>query len=186
MVNVNEVSLTDPNTKGRVRTLFLNSNGERSFQDISDELGIPRGTWDNYYYLNKYGVRDLVIDCKKELAVLKAEAVSNKIMDMMTEEISDKKLAIQQKESEFLRETIGKDIYSKRVETIGLNVLKTEPLDKEQQAKLDKMLGSKGKEVVDVTPEEPIVDVEYIEPINDLNNPIDIPLDSTIENNPNL
>jgi hypothetical protein len=61
-------------------------------------------------------------------------------------------LSIQQKEAEFLRETIGKDQgYTKRSELVGFNVNKNEPLDDEQKRKLDKLVNStSNKEIKEV------------------------------------
>lgn len=155
-----ELSLMDDSVKARIRTMYLDGKG---FYQIIDELGIPKGTWDNYQYLNKGGLRDFILDVKKEYMLQETEKITRKILSFDTDEISDKKLAIQQKEAEFLRETLGKDVFSKRVETIGLNVHKTEPLDKEQQEKLDKILGSKGKEIKDVSFSEVKDDLSNLE-----------------------
>jgi len=142
----------DPEFRHKFRTLYLQD--EKPLYEIVKELGIPRGTFDNYVYTNFHGLRDFFHDVKKELILHKTEQVSRKILAFDTNTINDKKLAIQQKETEFLRETLGKDQgYSKRIETIGLNINKTEPLDKDQQDKLDRLLGIKGKKVVDVTPQ---------------------------------
>lgn len=135
IVMSNEVSLLDENTKGKIRTLWL--QGE-SIKNICKTLGISDGTWDNYYFMNRYGFRDFVNSVKKEAFINSAEKVSREIMEMEVK--SAKVLSIKQKESEFLRETLGKDMgYSKRIETIGLNINKNEPLDDEQRKKLDNL-----------------------------------------------
>lgn len=135
IVMSNEISLSDDSLKGKIRTLWLQNE---SIKSICETLGIPIGTWDSYYFLNKYGFRDFVNSVKKEAFVNSAEKVSREIMEMEVK--SAKVLSIKQKESEFLRETLGKDMgYSKRIETIGLNINKNEPLDDEQRKKLDNL-----------------------------------------------
>ena len=76
---------------------------------------------------------------KKEEFLRNAESISRKVFNR--DDDTAKTLAIQQKEAEFLRETLGKDLgYSKRIETIGLNINKNEPLDPDQRARLDNLL----------------------------------------------
>jgi hypothetical protein len=78
-----------------------------------------------------------------------AERVSAEILSIKDAKNNAKLLSIMQKESEFLRETQGKDLgYSKRIETIGFNVNKNEPLDEEQKARLDKLIKVSGNKVV--------------------------------------
>lgn len=101
-------------------------------------MGVSTGTWDSNYYFNTNGFRDFINGVKKEYFLNSAEKVSSEIMGMEVK--SAKVLSIKQKESEFLRETLGKDMgYSKRIETIGLNINKNEPLDDEQRKKLDNL-----------------------------------------------
>jgi len=137
------LSLRNEDTKNKVRTLYINGKTAREIQGI---LGIPEGTWDSYLYTNRYGFRDLINEAKAEKFIALTEKVSNTIMSMDTNEMSDKRIAIQQKEAEFLRETLGKDRYSKRIETIGFNLNKSEPLDSEQKEKLDKLFNVKNVE----------------------------------------
>ena len=139
---MSDVSLLEQDTKGKIRTMWLN---ELSITDICKTLDVSTGTWDNYYWLNKNGFRDFINDVKKEYFLASAEKTSVKVLKKDDE--SAKILAIQQKEAEFLRETLGKDLgYSKRIETIGLNLNKNEPLDESQKAKLDKLFkGVSGK-----------------------------------------
>ena len=122
--------------------------------DICSTLGISTGTWDGYYYLNKNGFRDFIQEVKKEEFLRNAESISRKVFTR--DDDSAKTLAIQQKEAEFLRETLGKDLgYSKRIETIGLNINKNEPLDPDQRARLDNLLKNVSGQVN--------VSVEYVE-----------------------
>ena len=137
------VSLSEKEGQKKFRTLYLNNGNIAETLSI---LGIPTGTYDNYFYENKYGLRDFVNDVKAERFIAMTEKVSKNIMSMNTDEISDKRIAIQQKEAEFLRETLGKDRYSKRIETIGFNLNKSEPLDSEQKEKLDKLFNVKNVE----------------------------------------
>ncbi len=149
------VTLQDDSVKFSIRTLWLQG---KSIKDIQAELGIPMGTWDSAFWRNTHGFRDFFFEIKKEKMLLQAERVSDKIMNMEAVETA-KMLAIQQKEAEFIRETQGKDMgYSKRIETIGLNINKTEPLDDEQKEKLNKLLKKSGSSLqvdknVDVLPQ---------------------------------
>ena len=135
------LSLQDNDTRNKIRSLWLNGKNIITIQGI---LGIANGTWDNAYYLNKYGFRDFITHVKKEKFLQLAESVSGEILNMQTTE-NAKMLAIKQKEAEFIRETLLKDHgYSKRIETIGLNINKNEPLDDDQKAKLDKLIKKSG------------------------------------------
>lgn len=134
---MSDVSIFDENIKGRIRTLWLK---DLSIVDICKELNLNTGTWDNYYYLNKNGFRDFVNNIKKEKFLQNAETISKEVFEIKAEN-NAKLLSIKQKEAEFLRETLGKDLgYSKRIETIGLNINKNEPLDPDQRARLDNLL----------------------------------------------
>ncbi len=142
--------------RNRIRTLWF--DGE-SIKNICENIGVSVGTWDNYYYLNKYGFRDFVNSVKKEVFINNAEKISKEITSIDAKN-NAKLLSIKQKEAEFLRETLGKDVgYSKRVETIGLNINKNEPLDDEQKKKLDKLF-NKVSNNVNVSTEYVPVDVE--------------------------
>lgn len=133
-------SLAENDTKNKIRTLYLQNE---SIAKILDILDIPKGTFDSYYYLNKYGVRDFMKELKKERFLLKTEKLSDEILDLKAYD-NAKMLAIKQKEAEFVRETLLKDEgYTKRVETIGLNINKTEALDDEQKKKLDMLINKR-------------------------------------------
>ena len=113
---------------------------ERGDKEICEILGISIGTWDSAYWRNTQGLRDFVNEIKKERVLRTVEQFSKDLMSMNSEENAKLK-AIQQKEAEFLRETLLKELgYTKRIETIGLNINKNEPLDDEQKAKLDKIV----------------------------------------------
>jgi hypothetical protein len=151
------LSLSEESTKNKLRTLFLEG---KELKEILAILEIPKGTFDAYYYNNKYALRDFMLDTKRAYMIQQAEAVSKKILSLNTED-NAKMLAIQQKEAEFLRETQGKDLgYSKRIETIGLNINKNEPLDEDQKEKLNQLLKASGQKPIkkqiihDITLEE--------------------------------
>lgn len=141
------LSLSDESTKTKFRTLFLEG---KEIKEILAILNIPKGTFDAYYYLNKYALRDFMQDVKREKMIADAERVSKEILNLDANN-NAKMLAIKQKESEFIRETQGKELgYSRRIETIGFNVNKNEPLDDDQKAQLDKILKKTGNKVKDV------------------------------------
>jgi transposase-like protein len=140
----NTVSLLEIEEKRRFRTVFLETG---SVAQACRELGINPNTFDSWYYRNQHGVRDFIKEIKRELFIIKTEKLSNEILDMKTYD-NAKLLAIKQKEAEFVRETLLKDEgYTKRTETIGINVNKTEPLDEEQKKKLDDIINGTRKPV---------------------------------------
>ena len=167
MTENTSLSLIDNDTRFKIRSLWLEG---KTIKEIQSTLDISEGTWDNYFYLDKYGFRNFILDVKKEYMLTMSEKTSDKILSYKTTAKDVRLLQIQQKEAEFLRETQGKDLgYSKRIETIGLNLNKTEPLDEEQKKKLDKLF-KKGSNI-------DIRNVEYTE------KPIDKPLNDTVSDN---
>lgn len=146
-ITVSTNTLKDDEVRNRARSLYLQ---DKSIKSIQEELGVNEKQWEASYYLDIQGFRSFWLEVKKEKMLKDAEAVSNKILKMKDVENNAKMLAIQQKEAEFIRETQGKDMgYSKRIETIGLNINKTEPLDDDQKEKLNKLLKKAGNEVPD-------------------------------------
>lgn len=146
-------SLKDTDTRNKIRTLYMDG---KEVKEILDIMNIPKGTWDNCYYLNHNAFRDFMNELKKEYVLRTVEDFSKDLMAMKVEDNAKMK-AIQQKEAEFVRETLLKEHgYTKRVETIGLNLNKSEPLDVEQKAKLDKLLkvssnmNTKNSEIIDI------------------------------------
>ena len=148
------LSLRDDETKYKIRTLYLDGN---TMAQIADKLSISKNTIDSAYYKNTHNFRDFMLELKKTRILLGAEQVSDEIMAQQSDG-NAKILSIKQKEAEFLRETLGKDQgYSKRIETIGLNINKNEPLDDEQKKKLDDLIkASGGKSIKEVE----VVDVQ--------------------------
>lgn len=143
------VSLQDIDVKNKIRSLYLDG---KEIKEIIATLDIAKGTWDNYYYMNKYGFRNFIQDIKRERMIMSTEKISEKLLSYNPDKLTDRRLATVQKEAEFIRETQGKDLgYSKRIETIGLNLNKTEPLDEEQKKKLDKLFKKAGNLTKDAT-----------------------------------
>ena len=143
----NSISLRDDSVRGRIRILYIDGN---SMPQIMEKIGMSINTWDSAFYHDRHGIRDFYLQIKKEKMIMDAEKVSKKILAMKAGKKNAKLLAIQQKEAEFIRETQGKDLgYSKRIETIGLNINKNEPLDDEQKKKLDNLLKKAGQNTVD-------------------------------------
>jgi len=159
--NKNVVTLHNDEARFAIRTMFLN---DKSIKEIQDEMHVASGTWEACYYRNTQGFRDFVLAIKKEKMLQDAERVSKNILAIpMTD--NAKMLAIQQKEAEFLRETQGKDLgYSKRIETIGLNINKTEPLDDAQRAKLNKLLKKTAHNIEFDNDTEVVSHTEPVEP----------------------
>lgn len=142
------LSLRDENVRSMIRTRYIKGY---EIKEILKELKIPEGTYESALWRNTQGLRDFMIEIKKERFLNLAEDVSSEILTMETTK-NAKMLAIKQKEAEFIRETLLKDHgYSKRIETIGLNINKTEPLDDEQKEKLNKLLKKTGNTIQDNT-----------------------------------
>lgn len=154
------VTLRNDEVRKKVRTLYMQNKSIKEIQELS---GIGASQWDSAFYLNIQGFRDFMTELKKERILQNVERVSDKIIALNTDD-NHKLLAIQQKEAEFVRETLLKDFgYSKRIETIGLNINKNEPLDIEQKAKLDNLLK---KADFDPIKKAEIVEVEQNNPDN--------------------
>ena len=135
------LSLASDDVRSKIRTRFIKG---WDIKTILDDLGIPDGTFDSALWRNTQGLQDFMTELKKEYFLKVTEAVSKEILLMDTED-NAKMLAIKQKEAEFIRETLLKDSgYSKRIETIGLNINKNEPLDDDQLDKLDRLLERAG------------------------------------------
>lgn len=131
------LSLRELTTQQKIRTLYMDGN---NMYEISHILGIPKGTIDNAYYLNRHNFRDFMTQLKKERFLRDIEKESQIIIDMDTDE-NPRLLATKQKEMEFIRETLLKDYgYTKRSEVVGFNINKNEPLDEDQKEKLNKIL----------------------------------------------
>ena len=155
------MSLSDNSVKFKIRSLYLDN---KMIKEIRDAIGINENTWDSAYYLNTHGFRDFFLEIKKEKMLLDAERVSKEILAIDAQD-NAKMLSIKQKEAEFLRETQGKDLgYSKRIETIGLNINKTEPLDDAQRAKLNRLLKKTAQNIVIDDDTEVVSHNEPVEP----------------------
>lgn len=133
----NKISLQDEETRNRIRIMLIKG---LEIKEICRELGVEDDTWYMNKYRNTSGFSDFLIDCKKQRFLKLTETVSNEILEMQTDE-NPRLLATKQKEAEFVRETLLKDHgYTKRSEVVGFNLNKTEPLDADQMARLDKLL----------------------------------------------
>ena len=149
--------LSSDDTRKHIRTLFLRGI---PIKDIQERLNIKENNWLNAYYDNYRGFREYIDELKRLRVLAVVERFSTGLMSRDDED-NTKLTAIQQKEAEFLRETLLKDHgYTKRVENIGLNINKNEPLDAEQKAKLDKLLGVAGYVANDTT--DPTQEAEVI------------------------
>jgi len=99
----------------------------KSYVEIQQELEINASTWDTWVYKNYQGFRNNLVDWKAEKTVAEYERILKKC-ERLSEEILDinhtgdngvdyRILSIKQKESEFIRSTLGKKNYSKQVNT---------------------------------------------------------------------
>lgn len=118
----------------KIRALVLKGT---KYKDIQQELKISEASWDSWVYKNYLDFRDNLMSWRHERMVRLSEGVSEEILAMPTVirrmvgegETADiveahdiQALRVKQKESEFVRETLGKDLgYSKRNELTGKN-----------------------------------------------------------------
>ena len=90
----------------------------KTLEEIAVLSEIPVDTMQAWKTRNYRGFADKQKLYKLELKLQKAEEFSDKLMQM--DDADEKEiLKLKQKESEFIRETIGKKIYSKRTEQTG-------------------------------------------------------------------
>lgn len=111
--------LTDELTL-QIRAMVLDGLKYNKIQEI---LAIPANTWDAWVYKNYKDFRANLIDWKKERLLKKSEKLSEEILDTLHLDekggVSTEILRIKQKESEFIRQTLGKQEYSSRQEITG-------------------------------------------------------------------
>ncbi len=93
------------------------------YKNIQQKLGINANTWDTWVYEDYQGFRGFLNDTKREVLLNNAERASKFILNMLNKKntrTDTNLLRLIQKESEFVRETLGKSLgYSKRQELTG-------------------------------------------------------------------
>ena len=93
----------------------------KSYVEIQQELEINASTWDTWVYKNYQGFRNNLVDWNYERILNKCERLSEEILDINhytgDNGVDSRILSIKQKESEFIRSTLGKKNYSKQVNT---------------------------------------------------------------------
>lgn len=137
---ISVTSLNEEINRNKIRTLWLQG---KDIKTICNDMGIELGTWENYYWKNYLGFRDFVNTIKNEAFLKNAERLSSEVF-AEDHAGNAKILAIKQKEAEFLRETLGKDLgYCKRPDSININVNKNDPLNDNQMKNLNNLLGVK-------------------------------------------
>ena len=95
----------------QIRKLVLEG---MKYVDIQETLGILAGTWDKWYYEDYRDFRKNIISWKKERLIKKAETQVELLSLSEDERVS-------LDASKFILETLGKEEYSKRVESTGAN-----------------------------------------------------------------
>jgi hypothetical protein len=133
--------------------LSMIAKGEK--RKIPEALDITLYQWSGRLK-SEPALAQLVDDATTEYFLNASERVSQKILDMDTD-ANARLVGVQQKEAEFIRETLGRAKYSKRSENVNVN-LNAETLTDEQKSTLDMLLGKNGS----------------TEPLNDDSNVIDI------------
>lgn len=95
----------------------------KKYIEIQEELDIPDNTWDTWVYKDYKDFRKNLNSWKAERLIKKSESLSEEILDTVyinnEGHIDSNILRIKQKESEFVRSTLGKNEYSTRLEQTG-------------------------------------------------------------------
>lgn len=102
----------------KIRDLVLEGLTEEKIQQA---LEIPKGTWDYWKWKNYEGFQDKLMLYRQQRKLILAEAVSDEVLTMshMNGDAIDTGVLTQKvKESQFIRETLGKNLgYSKKTES---------------------------------------------------------------------
>lgn len=105
----------------KIRALVLSGV---KYKDIQEQLDISDNTWDTWIYKDYKDFRKNLTSWKKERLLKKSEKLSEEILDI--DHVDEKGgvdtdiLRVKQKESEFVRTTLGKEEgYSTRNELTG-------------------------------------------------------------------
>lgn len=97
----------------------------RTLKDIAELSGIEINTMYDWSAKNYMNLADKIEGWKRDRRLILADITSDTIqtLPVHTEEgkIDKELLKLKQKEAEFIRETLGKDYYSKRSELTGKN-----------------------------------------------------------------
>ena len=110
-----------------------------SYKKTQEKLNINPNNWDTWVWKDYQGFREFLTKIKHEIMVRGAEKFSKELMAMDNEK--DTIVRIKQKESEFLRETIGKDTgYTKRTENTGKDGADLFPVDQKTKEEADNVL----------------------------------------------
>ena len=104
----------------QIRNLVLEG---KKYLEIQKELEIPANTWDAWVYKDYKDFRKDLNSWRKERLIKKSERLSEEILDLNyykeDSKIDADLLRIKQRESEFVRNTLGKEDYSTRQEHTG-------------------------------------------------------------------
>lgn len=103
----------------KIRELVLDG---MKYKDIQQILELSSNTWDTWVYKDYKDFRKNLNSWKAERLIKKSERLSEDILDtphLGKDKIETDILRIKQKESEFIRKTLGKEEYSERAELTG-------------------------------------------------------------------
>ena len=104
----------------KIQDMLLSGKTEK---EVIQELEIPRSTWYTWRHDNYDYFRTNVLDWRREYKLVQADKVSDEIFNAVAIDDNGKAdvtlLNLKQKEAQFIRETLGKDNYSKRNELTG-------------------------------------------------------------------
>jgi len=124
-----------------IRELILDG---KNLKEIANIKGISESTIYSWHSLNYKGLTDLIEGWKRDRKLILADITSDTIQTLPVIDDNGKLdkelLKIKQKEAEFIRETLGKQYYSKRQELTGKDGDDLIPVDKEIKDKVDKSI----------------------------------------------
>jgi hypothetical protein len=93
----------------KIRELILDGC---TYKEVQETLGIPKGTWNRWYYENLDNFQDILMRYKHERILAKAEANVEILLGSEDERVVADM-------TKFSLETLGKATYSKRSELTG-------------------------------------------------------------------
>lgn len=125
-------STLTPEVSMHIRTLIMKG---MEYAEIQQELDIPEGTWDSWYYRDVQGFRGNIIRWSAEALLKDAQKTIKKLMTGAKSE------RVQADLSKFMLETVAKDIYSKKMD---LGLKPSEMSDEQLNARISNALSTLG------------------------------------------
>jgi hypothetical protein len=107
-------SLLDDDVRYKIRTMYLEGKNIKQIQEI---LNVPENTWYSCYYRDTQGFRCFVDDLQLQAMRLQARKNLQEFATMDLTELNDPRFAkLKYDASQFIAETLDKDVFSKKKE----------------------------------------------------------------------